>query len=256
MKKSILTIAKYTCIETIRNRLLALLIIAAVSIFGLVEFIGELAITETRQIQVSFLAYMLRFVAVLITALYVVSSVQRDINDKTINLIIALPIPRYSYYIGKLAGFSVLALSISVLASIPLLLYADSLQVALWTFSLFSELLIIVALCLFFIITLENMPLTLTAVAAFYLLSRSISTIILIGQSPLLETTDFSQKFINFILECIAYLLPQFENFTRTDWLVYTTGSAQNLYFIILQTLIYLVLLSAVSLFDLYRKNF
>ena len=256
MKSCIYTIARYTCLETVRNRLLVLLLVAAVSIFGLVEFIGELAITETRQIQAAFMSFVLRFSAVLITALYVVSSVQREFNDKTINLIISLPAPRYCYYFGKLAGFSVLALAMSVLACLPVLLYADPLQSLLWSSSLFLELLIVIALCLFFIITLENMPLTLTAVAAFYLLSRSISTIILIGKSPLLETTDLSQHFINYVLGCIAFILPQLEQFTRTDWLVYGTGTLHHLGFAVLQALIYLVLLSAVALFDLYRKNF
>jgi hypothetical protein len=107
-----------------------------------------------------------------------------------------------------------------------------------------------------FILTLENIPLAFTAVTAFYLLARSINTILLIGQSPILESTALSQKFMNILVLIIAYILPDLDKFTQTSWLVYAFGTIHNLYFVCLQTLIYLAFLSAAALFDLYRKNF
>ena len=107
-----------------------------------------------------------------------------------------------------------------------------------------------------FILTLENILVAFSAVTAFYLLARSINTILLIGQSPILESTALSQKFMNILVIIIAYVLPDLDKFTQTDWLVYSYGTIQSLYIVGLQTSIYLVFLSAAALFDLYRKNF
>lgn len=256
MKSPVLTIAKYTCLEAARNRLFVLLLVGIVGIFSLGEFIGELAIAETSSTQAAILAFILRITAVVITALYVVSSVLREFNDKTINLIMALPVPRFTYYLGKAGGFCVLSVIIALLVSLPIWIYAEPSQVILWLAGLVFELLIVVAVCLFFIITLENMPVAVTAVIAFYLLSRSISTIILVGQSPILETSDLSQQFINTFLHLLALVLPALDKFARTDWLVYGNGSSNDLSFMAIQTVIYLFLLGAAALFDLYRKNF
>ena len=79
-----------------RNRLLWLsLLVIAVS-FGLVEFIGDLAITEHRVTQVSVLAAFLRLSAVIIVTMFVVSSAIRELQDKTLEMILAMPIHRSS----------------------------------------------------------------------------------------------------------------------------------------------------------------
>lgn len=256
MKHSIFTIAKYTCLEAARNRLLPFLLIGIVIVFGLGQFVGDIAITETRQIQAGILAFILRFTAVLIVSLFVISSLVREFNDNTVNMIISLPVPRYFYYFGKLAGFAVLALVVAVLMSMPLWLYSSAGQTVLWTISLLCELLIIISVSMLFILTLENIPLAFTAVTAFYLLARSINAILLIGQSPILESTAISQKFMNALVVLISFVLPDLDKFTQTGWLVYSQGTIQNFCFIGIQTLVYMALLSAAALFDLYRKNF
>lgn len=256
MKSPVLTIAKYTCLEAVRNRLFALLLVGVVGIFVLGEFIGELAIAETAATQTAILAFILRISAVIVTTLYVVSSVLREFNDRTINLIISLPVPRHTYYFGKLAGFCLLSVVITLLVSLPLWIHVPPAQAVFWQAGLVFELWIIVAVCLFFIFTLENMPVAVTAVIAFYLLSRSVSTMIMIGKSPILESTDLSQQFINAFLQLLAYVLPALDRFARTDWLVYGDGSIHDVAFMATQVIIYLFLLGAVALFDLYRKNF
>jgi hypothetical protein len=92
------------------------------------------------------------------------------------------------------------------------------------------------------------------AVLAFYLLARSISTIRLLGASPILESTAFSHRFMVWLTDAIAFVLPDLQRFTRTDWIVYGAGW-QELLPVLMQTVIYAVLLTAAGLFDLYRKD-
>lgn len=53
----------------------------------------------------------------------------------------------------------------------------------------------------------------------------------------------------------LALLLPHLDRFTRSDWLVYHDGGAADLLAIAVQTAIYVALMAAAGLFDLYRKQ-
>ena len=64
MLTQIHTIAFYTLLEALRNRLTWLLLLVAFIGIGLSGFLNELALTESRQIQVALLAAFLRFSAV------------------------------------------------------------------------------------------------------------------------------------------------------------------------------------------------
>jgi len=256
MKYHVITIAKYTFLEAIKNRLFVLCLIGIVCVFALGQFAGELAITETRQVQGGLVAFAMRLAAVFVISLFVITSVVREFNDKTVNMIISLPLSRYVYYFGKLAGFFLLALVFSILLSLPLLLYAEFTQVALWVTSLIFELFIIISFCLLCLFTFGNITTAFSAVVVFYLLARSISTIQLLSRSPILESTAWSQQFMNKAIDLIAYVLPDLAGFTRTEWLVYGSGNAGDLPVIFVQSVIYITLLSGAALFDLYRKNF
>ena len=256
MRHPVIVIARYTLLEAIKNRLFIMTLTGLVCIFGFTQFAGELAVTETREVQGSLACFILRLVIVMMTVLFVVTSTLREFNDKTVDLLISLPYPRHTYYFGKLTGFCLFGLIVCFLAGLTLLVYADPYPVVIWVISLIFEVWLMIAVSLLFLFTFGNMTAACMGVAAFYILARSISTIQLLGQSPVLETAAFSHKFITGVIDIINVLLPALHEFTRTEWLVYGEGNVSVLMPVILQTLIYMALLSAAALFDLYRKNF
>ncbi len=255
MKYPVLVIARYSFLEAVRSRVFLAVLPGVIILFGLSQFIGELSVTESTEIQGAVTAYLVRIVSVFIICLFVVTSTLREFNEKAVDIIFALPIPRYVYYLGKLSGFIMLAIVISILFSLPLFLYADTISVLLWMLSLVCELMIMTSLCLLFLLTLANATVALCFVFAFYVLARTISTIQLIAISPVIEATTLSQQFITGIIDVIAYLLPDFARFTQTGWLVYGTISPENMFYVIFQALVYVLLLSAAAMFDLYRKE-
>ena len=248
-------IAAYTFLEAVRNRLLWLVIGFMVVAFSLAEFLGEVAITETIQFQSAFLGATLRGFAVFMVSLFVITSMVREFNDKGLELVLSLPIPRASYFLGKLAGFSLLAALTSLLCSLCLLLYAPVSQVALWGVSLTLELLIVTAFSLLCLFTFSHVTLALSVLMGFYLLSRTIGAIQLMGTGPLADTSSLSQQVINVFLDSLAFVLPELHNFTVSQWLVYHTGGWPALVPLAGQSLIYVGLISGAALFDLYRKN-
>jgi ABC-type transport system involved in multi-copper enzyme maturation permease subunit len=255
MFSKINVIAKYTALEALRTRLLWVVFFVVIASIGLAEFISQVAITESQQIQSAIVGAILRMVAVLILSLFVITSMVREFNDKGFELVLSLPIPRAGYYFGKFLGYSLVALLIALLFSFPLLIYVPSDQVAMWGLSLFLELLIIAALSLLCLFTFNHVTIAFICVLAFYLLSRSIGAIQLIGHGPLAETHKLSQQVINFIVDTIAYILPALNRFTSTEWLVYHSATMTDLFVVLGQSMIYLLVLSAAALFDLYRKD-
>ncbi len=252
----ILTIARFTLIESIKNRLFTVVVLGVVILFGLTQFIGELAVTETIQIQSAITGMVLRLFAVFIICIFVITSTIREFNDKGFELIISLPVDRYSYLAGKMLGFCLLAVFIAIIVCIPLALISTTSQLILWCFSLICELWIVTALSLLCLITFKNVTSALSSVVAFYLLARTITTIQLIGGSPILETTEISHKIINMVVDVIAVLLPELDQFSKTEWLVYGGGGSSEYLLIVGQTIIYVALLFAAACFDLHRKNF
>lgn len=248
------TIAYYTVLEALRNRLLWLALLVVGLCLGLAAFLQQVAVTESREIQSSFVAALLRLSAVFIVCAFIITSMVREYNDKGLELFLALPMPRASYFFGKLAGFGACAGLLAALFCLPLLLYAPPAAVALWGLSLVCELAIMSAMSLFCVITLTQILPAMSAVLAFYLLSRSVAALQLIGLGPLIEP-GFSQKTANLIINGIAALLPRLDTFTQTSWLVYAEARWPDLAPIAVQALVYGLLLCGAALFDLYRKN-
>lgn len=255
MFSQILTISRYTIIESLRNRLLLLSFLVIAISFSLVEFIGDLAITEHRVTQVAILAAFLRMSAVVIITLFVVSSTVRELHDKTLEMILAMPIHRGSYYLGKLIGYFYIAALVSVIFAALLLVYADPEMVFIWMFSLFLELVLVVALSLVMLFTFNQVPSALTGVFIIYGASRIASSIFLMAKYPVIANTSVAQQFMDGFIELLTWILPDLHRYTQTEWLAYNTAEWTMLIPLLGQTIIYLIFLSFIALFDFYRKN-
>ena len=104
--------------------------------------------------------------------------------------------------------------------------------------------------------TFNQVPAAISGVFIIYAASRSATSIYLMAKYPIIAHTTFSQKFMDGFIELLTWLLPDLHRFTQTEWLAHGTGSFNLLLPVIGQALIYLALLSAIALFDFYRKNF
>ncbi len=249
------SLAKAVLLEAVRNRLLWLAAVAITAAFGLAQFLNQVAITESREIQAALLAALLRVAVVSIVVTFVITSMVRESSDKVTELLLSLPAPRATYFFGKFAGYAAVALILALLCALPLALFTDPGGLAIWVVSLVCELLIVTAMSLFCVLTLTQVVPAFAAVAGFYLLSRSMGAMQIIAGTALQEPT-LTDRVVNAIVELIALLLPALDRMTQTTWLLEPAPGASTLGAIVGQTAIYLVLIGAAALFDLYRKNF
>lgn len=249
-----LTIARYTLLEALRNRLLWLLLLAAAGAVAVSGFLHELALTESRQLQAAVLGAVLRLTAVFLVATFVITSMAREASDKGLELLLALPMPRAVYLAGKLAGFGALAVLPAVLFGTLGLCVAPPAQAALWAFSLLCECWIVAAFSVLCMLTLSQVLPALSTALGFYLLARMIGALQLLGHGGS-GANGTGQQALNAGIDLLALLLPHLDRFTRSDWLVYHSGSGAEALGVAAQTAIYVALLAAAALFDLHRKD-
>ncbi len=256
MLNHIIIISQFTLLESRRNRLLLLALLVVVAGFFLVGFVGQLTLTDHHKTQVALLAVYLRLSAVLLVSLFVVSSSIRERQDKLLEIVLALPIHRSSYFLGKLAGFILISGIISLLFGSALVFYAQPQMVVIWCLSLWLELILVAAMSLLMLFSFNQMPAALAAVVVIYSASRLMTTFYLMAKTPIIEHTSVAEKFIDGFIAMLTWLLPDLSQFTRTQWLLDNHAHWHLLLPLSLQTGIYLGLLSMVALFDFYRKNF
>jgi ABC-type transport system involved in multi-copper enzyme maturation permease subunit len=251
---SIFPIARITLLEAARSRLLWLIGATLLASLAMAGFLQHVAMIEVRQVQATIIAALLRGCAVFFVVLFVVMSMVREANDKFLELALSQPMPRAGYLFGKFLGFSAVAAVMAVALSAPLAPLAPIEHVSAWALSLLSELLIMVAVSLFCVLTLSHVVAALTAVTGFYLLARTIAALKIIAATSE-ESVALAPRIADWLVQGIALLMPRLDLMTQSAWLVSPEPASQYLGGVFAQTAIYVMLILAAALFDLYRQE-
>ena len=221
---------------------------------ALAAFLSQVAVTESLALQASLVAAVLRAAAVFLIAAQVAGSTLREINDKALELMLALPLSRLTQYLGRLAGFAACAAVLAAVFALPLLLWAPPAAVAAWAVSLTLECTLVAAATLFFAMTLAQLVPAIAAVAGLYLLGRSMAAIQAIAGGPLAEAS-LAQDIARWGVDAAAFLLPRLDAVTRTEWLLYGLPGPAAYLAALGGMAVYLALVVAAGLFDFYRRN-
>ena len=245
--------ARLALIEARRGGLAWLVGLSIVGAVAIGAFLAQLAITESRLLQAAVVAALLRFCAVFALGAQVVASVRREIDEKRLELLLALPRSRATQYLGRLTGFAALGIALAVIFALPLLLWAPPAAVAYWALSLACELALVAAAALFFAMTLESLVGALAASAALYLLARSVSAMQAIAAGPLAEDS-LVHELGRRAVDAVALLLPALDRVTRTEWLLYATPDMRSYALALGGMLIYAALIAAAGVFDFERR--
>ncbi len=248
------TLARFILVEAFRSGLPWLAAASLVLAVLIAAFLSQVAVTEGLALQISVVAALLRAAAVFLVAAHVASSTLREINDKGLELMLALPIGRSTHYLGRLAGHVVAGGALALLFALPLALWAPPGALALWTLSLALEAGLVAAAALFFSMTLAQLVPAIAATAGLYLLGRSIATIQAIASGPLSEPSIAGDA-ARTALDAIALLLPRLEEATRSEWLLYGLPGVKAYALVLAGLALYAALLSAAGLFDFHRRN-
>ncbi len=252
--QQIVVLARYTLIEAIYTRFFIILFTFIGLSISLELFLQQIVIFEKEATQVILIATFLRFAAIYLMGLFVISSVTQEFNQHSIYLLMSLALSRTTYILGKLLGFSLLGFIICCLFGVLLSAHVEFKQLILWIISLYCELLLIISLAIFFSLSLQHTLPALSSLIGFYLLARSIDAIQLMSHN-LQDSWVWSEQLLYYLSQLLALLLPDLSRFTRSEWLIYHSAQWDNIVSLLIQTIIYLILVISASLFDFYRRN-
>jgi hypothetical protein len=248
-------IARYTVLEAVRTRLPLLAFVVAIVLLAASFFVREIAVIESARFQTAFYAVVARVSCVIMVALYVISSVTREFQDKGLDLVLALDIPRSHYILGKLVGFVFIAAAAAVIASLPLAGLAGVLRATQWTISLTLELAIVVAVSLFCVVTFNHLMPAFSFVLAFYVLARAITAIRLISGNPIADAGALSHQVMARLIEALALLMPALDSWTQTAWLLDQRPHWSTLLGLAAHTALFVLIFASAAVFDMQRRN-
>ena len=252
MQHPVLTIARFSLLEAVRGKIIWIMVSLLLLSLMLSLFIGETTLTETRETQVALMAGFLRLSSVMVIIFFVVSSISRDFQDKSVELLFSISMPRYQVFLGKFFGFGLVALSAAIIFSAGLIFYSDISVVLFWALSLWCELTLVALISLIFILSLEHVAMSLVASIGAYALMRFMPAIQSMGDGPFQDSV-FNQL-MNKILDLIDLLLPRLDHFAQSSWLVKGAAAEIDVVYFLLEFVLFVCLFVVVGVIDLKRK--
>jgi len=249
-------ITRMTLMEAWRSRLAWVVAAIAVGALAAAQFLSQVSIIEADQVQAALVGALLRAAAAFLVATFVIASMVRESNDKVAELLLSQAVPRWKYVFAKLSGYGLVACLVAAGVAIPLAGIRLTSGVAFWALSLACELLIVMSVSLFCVLSLTQMLPAFAATAGFYLLARSVDAMQAIATGPLGTGSGWVDATVASLVRGIALVMPGLDRFAQTRWLIDLPPSGTELGLMALQTVLYLGLIGAASLFDLYRKNY
>jgi ABC-type transport system involved in multi-copper enzyme maturation permease subunit len=250
---------RYILLTAVRDRLLIGVVAALVLAALLGAFLGEATALERDQMSLAYAGFATRLILAVGLILFVCFHVQRSYDNREIDLMLSRPISRAQFVLIYWLGFSGVGIFLSVLAVVvlPIAGIPDGSGLAVWTLSLVLESLMIVAIGLFFALTLRSAVVAAMASLGFYVLARMTGFLVNVSQA---DITVLHQSPVDTLssygVYAIGFVMPRLDLFGQTGWLNHGLPADLPLALIVLQAAIYTSLLIAAAVFDFQKRRF
>ncbi|MFS8780219.1 ABC transporter permease [Synechococcus sp. R55.6] len=206
--------------ETIRDRILYLVMVFAVAMLGAAVLIPQVANQAHNKIIADLGLAAIHFFGLIVAIFVGTGLVNKEIEKRTVYVLIAKPMSRAEFIVGKHLGLSallsvlVLLMTVVFLLSLLLVQAPIPLLAILWaTVFTFLELVLIVAAALLFGVFTSSILATLYTIALFLMGHASRA---LLQLSKLVKDAGFGKLF-----EVIYLILPDLERLNLRDAAVY-----------------------------------
>ena len=249
-----LALVRWSARDWWRTRSAALLVLVLALVYGLANFLAGLAVTEVTAQQVTFYAGLARPLLALLFALAIVVGLVRELDDRVLDMLLARPLARRTWYLAKLTGQLLAAGVLALVTALPLLPLVPPGDLAVWALSFACELAILAALALACATSLGQVAPAMTAVGGFYVLARVVTALQLMSTGPTVDPASPIDRVIAWGVAALAHVLPDFARYTQSRWLVEGASGAEPGY-VLGQCVLYTGLLTLLGLIDFERRN-
>jgi len=215
----IFTIAKYTFKELVKSKVLLNVIFLGLGLL-LVTFVAySFTYGEPSKIALDFGLGTLSLSSVAIAIFIGVGILYKEIESRTVYMIISRPVPRFSFIIGKILGLiGILVINILILATITLSLYfsigGEFQSLILWAvgFIILESVLVLLVVSVLSLISTQTISVILTVIS--YICGHAISGI------KLTSTYKLNSSF-QVLIDLYHFILPGFYKLNLKDFVLY-----------------------------------
>jgi len=221
--KRILNVAYYTFLEMVRNKVLFILFFFALFIFGLGIVITQMTIGDNLTIISDVGLGTIEIFLTVLSIFLGISLVQKELSQKTLYPLLARPVSRAEYILGKFFGMLLLVIVAIVIMTVIftalLFFYGGAGKIvdflpAIYTIFLQTSTIISVAvLCS----TLTEPAVAATLTISFYIIGATSYNLVY-------AITKRTSESVKQIIMTLRYILPDFNHFNIKDNLVYGRG--------------------------------
>jgi ABC-type transport system involved in multi-copper enzyme maturation permease subunit len=229
MGRRLASIAGNTFRETIRNKVLYIILAFALLIIGLTYFLATLSVGEMDRIIAHVGLACIHVFGVVMAVFIGITLVSREMERKTIYLVLSRPVPRWEFVVGKAAGLSATLLLVTlVMASMVFLVYlafGGGMETGIFTASAGIYLELVLLTCLATLFSSFTTP-VLSAIftLSFFFIGHVSGSLAAVGTRSASATARWAPT-------VLFYLLPNLEHFNWKNEVVY--GGARDLSLIV-----------------------
>lgn len=126
MGSRLFSIAANTCRETIRNKVLYVILAFGVLVLGLTFFLADLSMGELARIIADVGLSALHGFGVVMAVFLGITLVHREVERRTVYVVLSKPVPRWEFVVGKALGLgATLAITTAVMAAVLFAVHAS-----------------------------------------------------------------------------------------------------------------------------------
>ena len=251
MKKTLI-VAKYTFIEVYRSKVMFSILFIALGLFVISYVASEFAYGAPAKVALDF-GFGLTSISNLIMAIFIGSTLlSKEIENRTLYMILSRPISRTSFMLGKVIGLSsVLLINTLILSLVTVGIYhfldGQISSLMFWTawFSFLEAFIIMLFAILFSLITSNALAIIYTIIAWIVGHTFSATAKLLFAKS----TTYF-----NYTLKAISAIVPDLEKTNLKDLLIYEQSISLS-YLLRAQLYVFIYIAALLMIISFLFKN-
>ncbi len=219
MPGRVLAIALNTFRETIRNKILYVILAFALLVIGLCYFLANLSVGELTRIITDVGLASIHVFGVVMAVFLGISLVSHEVERKTVFLILSRPVPRWEFVVGKALGLSgTLALLTLIMASTLFLVHAayegsTEIGILIASAGIFLELVLLICLASLFS-TFTTPVLSAMFTLSMFLIGHVSKDLLVFGRRSASAAVRWSAS-------VLYYLLPDLSHFNYKNEVVY-----------------------------------
>lgn len=209
--RNIFIIGKYTFYEVLKSRILLNVFFLGVGLLLFSYAATEFTYGTPRKVAMDFGMGALSFSAIGIAIFIGVNIINKEIESRTIYIILSQPLKRVSFLIGRILGMSfLLALNILILSVLTLIIYfvfgGEFQSLIIWSivFALIEAVLILNIAVFFSLVTNVTMSVIYTIV--LFISGHAIVNLIEITSKPVYATSNAIAKFLSIFIPNLSKL--------------------------------------------------